>query len=67
MFKCRRIPVCLLLVSAFLFAAGASARAKSVMSENKVPGQVESKARRLMHDLKGGLRGQPAVLQGLAD
>lgn len=24
----------------------------SIMSENKVPGQVESKARRLMHDLK---------------
>ena len=51
MINCRRIPVCLLLVTAFLLA-GANARGKSIMSENKVPGQVESKARRLMHDLK---------------
>jgi len=52
MIKYRSTPLCLLLVTAFLLAAGASARGESIMSENKVPGQVESKARRLTHDLK---------------
>lgn len=32
--------------------AGANAWGAGVMSQNKAPGQVESKARRLMHDLK---------------
>lgn len=47
-----KAPVCLLFVIALVFVAGGSARGKSVMSQNKVPGQVESKARRLMNDLK---------------
>ena len=46
----RRILICLLCVTALLFAAGASARGDS--PENKVPWSVESKARRLMHDLR---------------
>ena len=52
MFDHRKIPLCFLLATALLFAAGASARGNSIMPENKVPDQVESKARRLMHDLK---------------
>lgn len=47
-----KILVCLLFVTALFFAAGESARGDSIMPENKVPGRVESKARRLMHDLK---------------
>jgi hypothetical protein len=38
--------------SLLLFAAEEAARGDSIMRENKVPGRVESKARRLMHDLK---------------
>jgi hypothetical protein len=52
MIKYSRILVCLLSVTALLFAAGASARGDSIMPENKVPDRVESKARRLMHDLR---------------
>jgi len=51
MFDYRKIPGCLLCAAALLLAVGAPARGDSVMSINKVPGQVESKARRLMHDL----------------
>lgn len=50
--KFRRITTYLLLIFAFLLTAGASTRGESILSKNKVPGQVESKARRLMHDLK---------------
>jgi len=42
----------LFVLTLFFGIAGAQARADSVMSQNKVPGQVESKARRLMHELK---------------
>ncbi|MDD4457543.1 MAG: hypothetical protein PHC98_08175 [Syntrophotalea acetylenica] len=43
---------CLLIVTFILGMGGPLAWGASVMSENKVPGQVESKARRLMQDLK---------------
>ncbi len=52
MFDHRKFMVCLFFAISLLFLASASARAGNVMSANKVPGQVESKARRLMHDLK---------------
>jgi hypothetical protein len=52
MMSYRKIPACLLFVASLLFAAAATAGGGNVMSENKVPGQVESKARKLMHDLK---------------
>jgi hypothetical protein len=52
MMSYRKIPACLLFVAILLFAAAATAGGGNVMSENKVPGQVESKARKLMHDLK---------------
>jgi hypothetical protein len=43
----------LLFVLVLLFAGGESlAKSDSVISVNKVPGRVERKARRLMHDLK---------------
>lgn len=43
----------LLLIFVFFFGPGVTlAIGDSIMPENKVPGQVESKARRLMHDLK---------------
>jgi len=47
-----KIPACLLFVVILLYASAASAGGGNVMSKNKIPGQVESKARRLMHDLK---------------
>jgi hypothetical protein len=47
-----KFPVCLFFATALLFVAGTSARGDSIMSINKVPGQVESKARRLTHDLE---------------
>ena len=47
-----KIPVCLLFVAILLYAFTAFAGGGNVMSVNKVPGQVESKARRLMHDLR---------------
>jgi hypothetical protein len=48
----RKIQVFLFFFFAILLAAGTAARGDSVMSINKVPDQVESTARRLMHDLK---------------
>ena len=48
----RKMLVCLLFVAALLITAGESARAGSIMPENKMTGRVESQARRLMHDLK---------------
>ncbi len=52
MINYRRIPVCLLFATALFFAAAASARVYSVMSKDRVPGQVESKARLLMQALE---------------
>jgi hypothetical protein len=52
MINYRRVPVCLLFVAALFFAFAASARGDSVMSKNKVPGRVESKARLLMQALE---------------
>lgn len=53
MSACRRSIVRLLLVLTTFLAVGVSpAIGGSIMSENRVPGQVENKARRLMHDLK---------------
>ena len=52
MMKYSKIPVCLLFIVILLYAFAASAGGSKVMSENKVPGQVESKARRIMHDLR---------------
>lgn len=42
----------LFVFTLFFGIAGANAWGASIMSQNKVPGQVESKARRLMHDLR---------------
>lgn len=47
----RKVTVYWLFIAALLFAAGAGAEG-GIMSENKVPGSVESQARRLTHDLK---------------
>ncbi|MFZ2446908.1 MAG: hypothetical protein WAW37_11175 [Syntrophobacteraceae bacterium] len=52
MFDYRKIPVCLFFAASLVFAAEASARHYGVMPLNKVPSQVESKARRLIHDLE---------------
>jgi hypothetical protein len=52
MFDYRKIPVFLLFAAALLFAAGAYAKGDSVKPPNKVPKLVESKARRLINDLK---------------
>lgn len=43
--------VCLMSAYVLLFATGGSARADSIMHENKIPPEIESKADRLMHDL----------------
>jgi len=51
MISYRKILVCLLSVTALLFAAGASAKSDSIRPENKVPGAVESTAQRLRHAL----------------
>lgn len=49
----RKMLVCLLFVTALLFAGSESfAKSDSVRLQNKVPGQVETTALRLMHDLK---------------
>jgi len=48
----RTIVRLLLVLTAFFLMGGYPARGDSVMPINKVPGQVESNARRLMHDLK---------------
>ncbi|MDW7755629.1 MAG: hypothetical protein SCH68_10735, partial [Brevefilum sp.] len=49
----RKLLVCLLFLSLiFLSLGGRQAYGKSPLPENKVPGQVESKARRLMNSLK---------------
>lgn len=49
----RKPPFPLLFVLMIFLGIGVSpARSDSAMPENKVPGQVESKARRLRHDLK---------------
>lgn len=50
--SCKILIHCLLFVTFFLGMGGPLTWGASVMSENKVPGQVESKARRLMHGLK---------------
>jgi len=48
-----KILICILfLFSLFLTWGGLRASGKSPMPVNKVPGSVESKARRLMNDLK---------------
>ncbi len=52
MFDYCRSALCLFFAAALLFAAAGSASGDSAMSMNKVPGQVESTARHLMHDLK---------------
>ena len=52
MMNYRKIPLCLLVIAILLLAATAFAGSGNAMSENNVPWQVESKARRLIHDLK---------------
>lgn len=49
--QCKAI-VHMLFVLTFLAMGEAPAMADSIMSQNKVPGQVENKARQLMHDLE---------------
>ena len=49
----RKITCCLLPIIAVSLVWGvAPASSDSVLPQNKVPGWVESKARRLMHELK---------------
>ena len=53
MLTCRKITLCMQLIAVILMIASAiPAWADSPMPQNKVPGSVESTARRLMHDLK---------------
>jgi hypothetical protein len=53
MINYRKIPGCLLFVTALLFAGSeSSAKSGSAVPENKAPGQIESKAVRLAHELQ---------------